>query len=125
MTLIITATDPSSGSSESPISTLVGASLIDLAVERTAEDARDGERKGFTPGTNVKVIYKTGVPTSRSFRICNATVGSDGTFSCTGKIRGAACRRGHRLAHREREDSPHAHGDRFDDLHAYFQVLIF
>jgi hypothetical protein len=42
---------------------------------------------GFTPGTTVKVVFKTGEATRPSYRICNAAVGSDGTFSCNGKIK--------------------------------------
>jgi len=44
---------------------------------------------GFTPGSNVKVLFLTEVSARPKYRICVATVGSNGTFTCSGKIRGA------------------------------------
>ena len=42
--------------------------------------------QGFTPGTKVKVIYKTGVASKPKVKLCAATVGSLGTFTCSVKM---------------------------------------
>jgi trimeric autotransporter adhesin len=45
---------------------------------------------GFTPGDAIKILYLTSSTGAAhpKFRICFATVQSDGTFTCTGKIHG-------------------------------------
>ncbi len=64
--------------------------------------------KGFTPGSIVKITYKTGVPDEPGFKICKTTVGSDGTFSCTGKIRGVRVD-GATGSHTVNAKTPHTH----------------
>jgi len=87
--VVITATDPSSA--------VFGVAALDVGgVKLTITPSTGPPRthvtvtgQGFTPGTTVKVVYKTGVSTEPGFKICTATVAPDGTFSCTGKIRGS------------------------------------
>jgi trimeric autotransporter adhesin len=86
--VVITATDPSSA--------VFGVAALDVGgVKLTITPSTGPPRthvtvtgQGFTPGSKIKVIYKTGVSTEPSIKICSATVATDGTFSCTGKIRG-------------------------------------
>ena len=63
---------------------------------------------GFVPGSKIKIIYKTGVSTYPKFKICTAIVGSDGTFSCTGKIRGTG-KAGATGSHTVVAKVPHSH----------------
>ncbi len=92
--VIITATDPSSG--------LFGVAALDVTGPTLTISPSSGPPRthvtvsgtGFTPGSSVKVVFKTGVATSPSYRICNARVSSDGTFSCNGKIKGSRRRQG-------------------------------
>jgi hypothetical protein len=64
--------------------------------------------EGFTPGSTLKIIYKTGDSTKPSFKICTATVAPDGTFSCTGHIRGTRVA-GSPGSHTVNAKVPHTH----------------
>ncbi len=86
--VVVTATDTSSGVLGVADLTVTGIKLVISPSTGPPRTKVTVLGEGFTPGTSVKIIYKTGVPTKPRFKICTATVGSDGTFSCIGHIRG-------------------------------------
>ncbi len=106
--VLITATDQSSG--------LFGVADLDVGGLKLTISPSSGPPKthvtvsgeGFTPGSTVKIIYKTGVSTEPKFKICKATVESDGTFSCTGQIRGTRVA-GATGSHTVTAKVPHSH----------------
>ena len=115
--VVITATDPSSG--------VLGVADLDVTGLKFTISPSTGPVRthvtvtgqGFTPGSNIKILYKTGISTEPNFKICAVTVSADGTFSCTAKIRGPRSR-GTGFSHGDRQDAPLAHSDRLDHLHA-------
>jgi hypothetical protein len=42
--------------------------------------------KGYAPGEQVNVTYKTGLSSPKKVLICTTTAAADGTFSCVGDI---------------------------------------
>ena len=106
--VVITATDPSSA--------VFGVAALDVGGVKLTISPSTGPPKthvtvtgqGFTPGNRIKVVYKTGVSTEPGFKICSATVAPDGTFSCTGKIRGSRIA-GSPGSHMVRAKVPHTH----------------
>ena len=84
--VVITATDPSTQ--------LFGAADLDVTSPKLTISPSSGPARtpvtvsgqGFTPGSTIKIVYKTGVAGKRNYKICTATVGDLGTFSCSGEI---------------------------------------
>jgi hypothetical protein len=106
--VVITATDPSSGFFGIADLDVTGLKLTISPSTGPARTHVTVSGQGFTPGSTVKIIYKTGDATEPRFKICTATVGSDGTFSCTGKIRGPS-KAGATGSHTVVAKVPHTH----------------
>jgi len=106
--VVITATDPTSG--------VFGVADLDVGGLKLTISPSIGPPRthvtvsgeGFTPGSTLKIIYKTGDSTKPSFKICTATVAPDGTFSCTGHIRGTRVA-GSPGSHTVNAKVPHTH----------------
>ena len=47
---------------------------------------RDGDRKGYQPGEEVAVTYRTGLTERSAVSLCATTAAIDGTFSCSGDV---------------------------------------
>jgi hypothetical protein len=88
--VVITATDPSSAIAGVASLDVTGPAITLSPSSGAAKTHLVVDGKGFTPGEKVAIHFKTGVSEAPHYLICTAVVGTEGTFSCKGRIRGAA-----------------------------------